>query len=123
MPYIVTERRTDDLVPQNVGELNYAITREINKFLKENGTSYAHLNNIIGILFCLQSEKPYDIITEYVHLNKKIVDLLIPFLKAEDKITTAEVLGVLECVKLELYRRVAAPYEDKKCQENGDVYG
>lgn len=30
--------------------------------------------------------------------------------------------GVLECVKLELYRRVAAPYEDKKCQENGDVY-
>lgn len=31
-------------------------------------------------------------------------------------------LGVLECVKLELYRRRVAPYEDKKKEENGDVY-
>ena len=30
-------------------------------------------------------------------------------------------IGVLECVKLELYRRVA-PYEEDKRQENGDVY-
>lgn len=33
-----------------------------------------------------------------------------------------EIVGALECAKLELYRRVAAPYEDKKCAENGDVY-
>jgi len=32
------------------------------------------------------------------------------------------VIGVLECAKMELYRRIAAPYEDKKCKENGDVY-
>jgi len=31
-------------------------------------------------------------------------------------------VGVLECAKMELYRRVAAPYEDKKKEENGDVY-
>ena len=31
-------------------------------------------------------------------------------------------IGVLECAKLELYRRVAAPYEDDKIDENGDVY-
>ena len=31
-------------------------------------------------------------------------------------------IGVLECCKLELYRRVAIPYEDKKKSENGDVY-
>lgn len=31
-------------------------------------------------------------------------------------------IGVLECVKLELYRRMVAPYEDKKREENGDVY-
>lgn len=37
----------------------------------------------------------------YFHLNKAI--------------------GVLECAKLEYYRRVAAPYEDKKIQESGDV--
>lgn len=33
-----------------------------------------------------------------------------------------DVIGVLECMKLELYRRVAADYEDQKATENGDVY-
>ena len=33
-----------------------------------------------------------------------------------------EVIGALECAKLELYRRVAAPYEDQKITETGDVY-
>jgi len=33
-----------------------------------------------------------------------------------------DVIGVLECAKLELYRRIAAPYEDIKIKENGDVY-
>ena len=33
-----------------------------------------------------------------------------------------EVVGVLECMKLELYRRVGAPYEDAKMDETGDVY-
>jgi len=32
------------------------------------------------------------------------------------------IIGALECAKLELYRRVAAPYEDDKIAENGDVY-
>ena len=30
-------------------------------------------------------------------------------------------IGVLECVKLEFYRRVAVPYEDLKIKESGDV--
>ena len=30
-------------------------------------------------------------------------------------------MGVLECCKLEFYRRVAAPYEDTKIEQNGDV--
>jgi len=33
-----------------------------------------------------------------------------------------EVVGALECAKLELYRRLAAPYEDTKIAVNGDVY-
>jgi hypothetical protein len=33
-----------------------------------------------------------------------------------------EAIGVLECAKLELYRRVALPYEDIKIEANGDVY-
>lgn len=33
-----------------------------------------------------------------------------------------DILGALEGAKLEFYRRIAVPYEDKKIQENGDVY-
>lgn len=32
-----------------------------------------------------------------------------------------DVVGALEGAKLEFYRRVAAPYEDTKIKENGDV--
>lgn len=31
-------------------------------------------------------------------------------------------IGALECAKLELYRRIAAPYETDKQRDNGDVY-
>lgn len=34
----------------------------------------------------------------------------------------AAVLGALEATKLELYRRVIAPYEDQKILAHGDVY-
>jgi len=30
-------------------------------------------------------------------------------------------VGVLECIKLEFYRRIAGPYEDKKIKNCGDV--
>ena len=30
-------------------------------------------------------------------------------------------IGMLECVKQEFYRRMVAPYEDTKIEENGDV--
>ena len=33
-----------------------------------------------------------------------------------------EIIGVLECIKLELYRRAITPYEQRKIVENGDVY-
>ena len=32
------------------------------------------------------------------------------------------VIGVLECAKMEYYRRIISVYEDKKILENGDVY-
>jgi len=34
-----------------------------------------------------------------------------------------QIIGVLECAKFEVYRRFASPYEDKKVEENGDLYG
>ena len=32
-----------------------------------------------------------------------------------------EIIGVLDCVKQEFYRRITAPYEDIKINENGDI--
>lgn len=32
-----------------------------------------------------------------------------------------EIIGVLECAKLELFRRIVVPYENKKKRLNGDV--
>jgi len=31
-------------------------------------------------------------------------------------------VGALECAKMELYRKIASPYEDKKERLNGTVY-
>jgi hypothetical protein len=33
-----------------------------------------------------------------------------------------EAMGAMACARAEFYRRVAAPYEEKKRKENGDVY-
>lgn len=33
-----------------------------------------------------------------------------------------DVMGALHCAGLEFYRKLAAPYEDTKIAENGDVY-
>lgn len=81
MPYVKSEDRSrldKGDAPKEAGELNYAITKLIDEYLKyKGGIRYSHLN---------------------------------------------EIVGVLECAKLELYRRIAAPYEDKKIDENGDVY-
>jgi hypothetical protein len=80
MPYIADkERRLDidqGMAPENIGELNYAITRLVDRYLS-GAVDYASINAAIG---------------------------------------------VLECAKLELYRRVAAPYESAKIAINGDVY-
>lgn len=81
MPYIDQPRRDEidnGSAPTNAGELNYTITKIVDRYiLDKGGIRYAHLN---------------------------------------------EVVGALECVKLELYRRIAAPYEDEKIASAGDVY-
>lgn len=32
-----------------------------------------------------------------------------------------EMVGMLDCCKMELYRKVAGPYEDEKIEQNGDM--
>lgn len=56
-------------------------------------------------------------------LNYAITMLLRRYYDAGPSYSRAnDVLGALEGAKLEFYRRVVAPYEDKKIAANGDVY-
>ena len=85
MPYVTKEARARidrGEAPKDAGELNYALTRMVDSYLKDRSADEGR--------------------TRYAHLN--------------------EAVGVLECAKLELYRRIAAPYEDQKLAESGDVY-
>ena len=36
--------------------------------------------------------------------------------------TLSDVVKAFECAKLEFYRREVVPYEDRKIEQNGDVY-
>lgn len=57
-------------------------------------------------------------------LNYEITTLLALYVsvKGLNYQTLNDALGALEGAKAEFYRRVVAPYEDEKIQENGDVY-
>ena len=80
MPYIKPEQRAlldQGNFPQNAGELNYCLTRWLQRYLEMKGKNYQSLN---------------------------------------------EIMGVLECVSQEFYRRAVAPYEDEKIRENGDIF-
>lgn len=55
MPYIDKSRRDDFEFfnynsPQNPGELNYLITRLVNKYIQTEGLSYATINDIVGAI-------------------------------------------------------------------------
>ena len=85
MPYVTQDARARlqaGSVPENAGELNYALTSLVDAYLVRAAGADGRLR--------------------YAHLN--------------------EAIGVLECAKLELYRRVVTPYEDRKIAESGDVY-
>ena len=80
MPYVrkdIRKKLAEGYAPVEAGELNYALSQQVNRFLCGGSESYARYNAAIG---------------------------------------------ALECLKLELYRRLIAKYEDAKLQENGDVF-
>ena len=79
----------------------------------------AHILEITECILEEQSETSRAGMLNYV-FSSIIADLL------DDEGTTYNRLntyiGVLECAKLELYRRMCAPYEDEKQKANGDVF-
>ena len=57
-------------------------------------------------------------------LNYQITRLALQYMNTHGRcyMTFNEIIGVLECAKLEFYRRIIDPHEDYKQRENGDVY-
>jgi hypothetical protein len=72
------------------------------------------LDELIGILKSLPVD---EVDAELNYVVTKILKQIYPVRYFQIN----KAIGVLECVKLEFYRRVAAPYEDKKIKESGDV--
>lgn len=57
-------------------------------------------------------------------LNFQLTQVALDFLAFNGKsyATANDIIGAFEAAKLEFYRRVVAPYEDRKIAVNGDVY-
>lgn len=94
MPYIQQEQREN--YDQQIDQLVYSL---LNEYPGDNGKtcSPGELNYVISSVIW----KIFNKSKSYTHAN--------------------ELMGVLECVKQEFYRRQIVPYEDQKCTENGDI--
>jgi uncharacterized protein DUF6899 len=57
-------------------------------------------------------------------VNYAMTRLALEFVRRHGKSyqTLNAVMGIFECAKAEMYRRLVAPYEEGKCYANGDVY-
>lgn len=65
----------------------------------------------------MEAATPGDLNFQFTRLAIKYIEHL-----GQSYNTINDVLGALEGAKAEFYRRVAAPYEDQKINQNGDVY-
>lgn len=72
----------------------------------------------------LEAKPALPAVTGAGSLNYLLTRVITRFLKdnPNDYQTYNDIVGALEGAKLEVYRRLIAPYEDKKRKENGDVY-
>lgn len=126
MPYIPQIRRDED--PQTPGELNYQLTCCVLDYCA-NEQSYGQYNYALGVLTALQFEvqaPTFGAVTEDpVGLSRPLRRHIKAYLDARPPRAGSGadivIVGVLEAVKCELYRRHIGPYEDRAIQRNGDV--
>lgn len=115
------------------GELNYLISKFCHELIDHFGLRYHVLNDIIGILRSCQnnneftctilcSYRPSGRLINWKGTFKYFVNNIVGEMrKCKVNYIKDEITGVLECIKLELYRQIAAGYEDIKKLENGPV--
>jgi hypothetical protein len=98
MPYISKDKR--HVLDGAIEELHHKLAELQLDYAEENNHE-GNLNYIISRLMMLSYGDSQ--CTNYSNINSAI--------------------GILECAKLEMYRKVAAPYENQKEFENGKVEG
>ena len=79
------------------------------------------INDLHNALVMLEIDDP-DSNSMEGNLNYTITKLLTLIYTSPRYAEINDAIGVLECCKLEYYRRVAADYENLKAFQNGDVY-
>lgn len=104
MPYIDQDRRKklDDSISKMIFSLKDLLDDEVSVFKKNKLTNEEFLQLLGDLNYCF---------------SRVISGLMTDI--SYSKI--AMITGVLENIKQEYYRRAAAPYEDRKITQNGDI--
>lgn len=92
MPYIKQGQR--ETLDRSISELSEILSKNFAEDAIEGALNYT-ITNLIASITATEGNWRYKFINRAV--------------------------GVLECVKLEFYRRLAGPYEDKAIEKNGDI--
>lgn len=135
MPYIVqSDRSRSETQPTNPGELNYAITLKMIKYTLGN-KRYSTMAEIVGdverIRFTFFMKMAYDKLPDassyFLFKHKPMADEILEVVgyyvdNIHDKRNLHTVTDALDMAAREYYRRVVAPYEDRKRDEQGEVY-
>ena len=83
-------------------------------YIKDRGIFDVKINELVKLL----TEPEF----KPGNLNYVISSLIWKIFSAKPSYTLANnLIGAIECVKLEFYRRKVSPYEDEKIKENGDI--
>lgn len=82
---------------------------------KENRVKFDSCIDILAEKLCEKKFEPGE-------FNYVVSRLMWKIFKLSPSYTLGNsLIGALECIKLEFYRRLLSPYEDEKIKQNGDV--
>lgn len=80
----------------------------------------SHIKRLVDALLYLKREDRDNVMVG--NINYVFTKLLAGVYSSPRYEDINSIVGVCQCVALEYYRRIAAPYEDMKIESNGDVY-
>ena len=124
MPYVTKTQREALTVrwPADAGELNYVITQQLLLYWRH--PSYSFGSRMQWFFDCLLNylsshDRRYQTINDIVGA---VECAKLEFIRRQGAQVASSFFTPLDDAKRIFYKEVAAPYEDEKITENGDVY-